>query len=328
MWNRGGDVNKTSVATLSVASNGLLTVGKIVVGLMSGSVSIVSEGVHSGIDLLASVIALFAVRESAKPADTRHAYGHGKIENVSGTIEAVLIFLAAILIIVESVHKLRGGVKVESYNLGLLVMGISAACNLAISSMLMKVARKTDSVALEADALHLRTDVYTSAGVFLGLLLMRLTGWQILDPLVAMGVALLIIKAAYDLTKESFMPLVDTALPTAEQEIISSIINRHAHQFVEFHELRTRKAGADRYIDLHLVVPKYASVVEVHELCDQIEREVNQEIPGTSVLIHAEPCAQLEEKCPLCREAEECDYCSGEKTCRGTGQEQESVREK
>ena len=319
-------MSKTSVATLSVASNGLLTVGKLIIGLMTGSVSIISEGVHSGIDLLASVIALFAVKESAKPADIRHAYGHGKIENVSGTIEAALIFVAAIWIFVEAVQKITKGVRVENYNFGLLIMGLSAVCNLLISSLLMKVAKETDSVALEADALHLRTDVYTSAGVFAGLLLMRLTGWEILDPLVAMGVALLIVKAAFDLTKEAFMPLVDTALPVAEQEIISSIINRHAHQFVEFHKLRTRKAGSERYIDLHLVVPKYASVVEVHELCDQIEMEVNQEIPGTSVLIHAEPCAKLEEKCRLCKEAQECNYCLGEKTCRGTGQEQESDR--
>lgn len=327
MRNRGGDVNKTGVATLSVASNGLLTLGKMTIGLMSGSVSIMSEGIHSGIDLLASVIALFAVRESGKPADNRHAYGHGKIENVSGTVEAVLIFVAAVWIIMESVQKLKGEVNVDNYSLGLVVMGVSAVSNFIISRQLMKVARQTESVALEADALHLRTDVYTSIGVFLGLLLMRLTGWVILDPLVAMGVAVLIIKAAFDLTKESFMPLVDTALPRAEQEIISAIINRHAAQFVEFHKLRTRKAGADRYIDLHLVVPKYASVAEVHELCDQIEREVNQEIPGTSVLIHAEPCAALEENCTHCQE-DGCDYFAIEKTCSGTGQEQESNREK
>lgn len=324
----GCNVNKTGVATLSVASNALLTLGKMTIGLMSGSVSIMSESIHSGIDLLASVIALFAVRESGKPADYRHAYGHGKIENVSGTVEAVLIFVAAIWIMQESIQKLRGGVEVENYTLGLAVMAVSTVSNFIISGQLMKVAKRTDSVALEADALHLRTDVYTSAGVFLGLVLMRLTGWKMLDPLVAMGVALLIIKAAYDLTKESFMPLVDTALPVAEQAIISSIINRHSHQFVEFHKLRTRKAGADRYIDLHLVVPKYASVVKVHELCDQIEKEVNQEIPGTSVLIHAEPCANLGENCPLCEEKDECNYGSGEKFCRGTGQEQESNQEK
>ncbi|MHB1653395.1 MAG: cation diffusion facilitator family transporter [Desulfitobacteriaceae bacterium] len=318
-------MDKTGVALLSVASNTVLTVSKVLIGLVSGSVSIISEGIHSGIDLIASVIALIAVRESGKPADNRHAYGHGKIENVSGTIEAALIFVAALWIIFEAVRKLTDGVELADYSLGLFVMGISAISNTIVSTLLMRVAKRTDSVALEADALHLRTDVYTSAGVFIGLILMKITGWAILDPLVALAVAILIIKAAYDLTKESFMPLVDASLPLVEQETISSIINRHSSQFVEFHELRTRKAGAERHIDLHLVVPKYASVVEVHELCDQIEREVSQELRGTSVLIHAEPCAKLEETCPLCEEPENlCDYREGKKTCRGIVKEQES----
>lgn len=318
-------VNKTAVATLSVASNGILAFSKVLIGLWSGSVSIISEGIHSGIDLLASVIALFAVRESGKPADVRHAYGHGKIENVSGTVEAALIFFAALWIIFEAINKISTGVEVDNYGLGLIVMGGSAVSNFIISTLLLRVAKRTDSVALEADALHLRTDVYTSAGVFLGLVLMKITGWAILDPLVAMLVALLIIKAAYNLTKESFMPLVDASLPESEQEVIYSIINRHAREFVEFHELRTRKAGAERYIDLHLVVPEYASVVEVHDLCDAIEQEINEKLPGASILIHAEPCTKLDEMCPRCAETDGvCKYCQDKKTCRGTTKEQES----
>lgn len=317
-------MNKTEVATLSVASNGILACSKVSIGLLSGSVSIISEGIHSGIDLLASVITLFAVRESGKPADVRHAYGHGKIENVSGTIEAALIFFAALLIIFEAIRKISNGVVVDDYGWGLVIMGGSAVCNFIISTLLMRVAKRTDSVALEADALHLRTDVYTSAGVFLGLVVMKITGWTMLDPLVAISVALLIIKAAFNLTKESFMPLVDVSLPEAEQKIIQSIINRHVGEFVEFHELRTRKAGAERYIDLHLVVPKYASVAEVHDLCDNIELEINEKLPGASVLIHAEPCTKLEEACPICEElAGLCRYCQDKKTCRGTTKEQE-----
>lgn len=317
-------VNKTGVATLSVVSNAFLTVSKVLIGTISGSVSIISEGIHSGIDLIASIIALIAVSESGKPADGRHAYGHGKIENVSGTIEAVLIFVAALWIILEAIKKIADGVVVENYGLGLLVMGISASSNFVISHLLMKVAKRTDSIALEADALHLRTDVYTSIGVFLGLFLMKITGWAILDPIIAMGVALLIIKAAFDLTRESFLPLVDVSLPLAEQEVISSIINKHSSQFVEFHKLRTRKSGAERHIDLHLVVPKYASVIEVHQLCDQIENEVIQELPGASILIHAEPCRQ-KSNCTVCEESKGvCEYCQSEKTCRGIEKEQES----
>ncbi|HZK60971.1 MAG TPA: cation diffusion facilitator family transporter, partial [Anaerovoracaceae bacterium] len=181
---------KTQVAALSVLSNSFLTVAKVSIGLVSGSVSILSEGIHSGIDLVAAFIALFAVRKSGKPADARHAYGHGKIENVSGTIEALLIFVAAIMIITEAIqkiHKIMDGVEghVGNLKLGLVIMGVSAIMNVIVSTRLMRVAKRTDSVALEADALHLRTDVYTSAGVFLGLLLIMITGWAIIDPIIA-----------------------------------------------------------------------------------------------------------------------------------------------
>ena len=297
---------KTQVAALSVFSNTVLTIGKLSIGFFSGSVSIVSEGIHSGIDLLAAVIALFAVRHAGRPADDRHAYGHGKLENVSGTIEAVLIFFAAVWIIAEAVRKITAGDTVEEIGLGLVIMIFSALLNLVISTMLMRVARKTNSVALEADALHLRTDVYTSAGVFTGLLLLKLTGWSILDPLVAIAVAVLIIKAAFDLTKEAFMPLIDASLPEPDQAIITQVLTRHAADYVEFHALRTRRSGAERHIDLHLVVPKHDSVGNVHELCDRIEEEINEQLPGTHVLIHAEPCGGEDETCAHC-----------EQTCHG-----------
>ncbi len=294
---------KTQVASLSVASNTFLTLSKIMIGLASGSVSILSEGIHSGIDLVAAFIALFAVKQSGKPADSRHAYGHGKIENVSGTVEAVLIFVAALMIISEAVHKVQqilkgAGGDVGDLRLGLVIMGASAILNLVVSTRLMRVAKRTDSVALEADALHLRTDVYTSVGVFCGLLLIKITGWTILDPIIAFVVASMIIKASFDLTKEAFSPLVDVSLPDEEREIIAQVLQLHADEFVEFHKLRTRKAGAERHVDLHLVVAKYTPVVDVHELCDTIEQEINEKLQGTHVLIHAEPCSSRDVECP------------------------------
>lgn len=296
--------NKTKVATLSVASNTFLTIAKIGIGFTSGSVSIISEGIHSGIDLVAAFIALFAVRESAKPADSRHTYGHGKIENVSGTVEAALIFVAAIMIIYEAIQKMSKimdgtEASVGDLRLGLVIMGTSALLNFFVSSRLMRVAKQTDSVALEADALHLRTDVYTSAGVFIGLILIKVTGLAILDPIIAMGVALMIIKASFDLTKEAFAPLVDVSLPDVEREIISEVLLQHADQFLEFHKLRTRKAGAERHVDLHLVVAKYTPVVDVHELCDTIEYEIKEQLLRTHVLIHAEPCSARDDDCPV-----------------------------
>lgn len=310
---------KTQVASLSVASNTFLTLGKVTIGLMSGSVSILSEGIHSGIDLLAAFIALFAVRESGKPADSRHAYGHGKIENVSGTIEAALIFVAALMIISEAIQKVQqiiggegGHVGDLGLGLGLIIMGVSATMNLIVSTKLMRVAKRTDSVALEADALHLRTDVYTSAGVFIGLLLIKITGWAILDPIIALGVALMIINASFQLTKKAFAPLVDVSLPDEEREIIAKVLLLHASEFVEFHKLRTRKAGAERHVDLHLVVAKYTSIVDVHELCDLIEEEINLKLNGTHVLIHAEPCSTREAQCPIEEGlAPACESCKG-----------------
>lgn len=293
---------KTRAASLSVLSNSLLTLGKVLIGLASGSVSILSEGIHSGIDLLAAVIALFAVRESGKPADERHAYGHGKIENISGTIEALLIFVAAIWIMVEAVHKLSNGVVIENLNWGMGIMAFSALANFFVSRHLMRVAKKTNSVALEADALHLRTDVYTSAGVFIGLLFVRFTGWVIFDPIIAILVALLIIKAAFNLTKEAFMPLVDVRLDESEYRVILSVLEDYSSSFVEFHQLRTRRSGPERHIDLHLVVPKFQSVLEVHELCDRIEKDIKEQLPETNILIHAEPCSDAKVQCTTCDE--------------------------
>jgi cation diffusion facilitator family transporter len=294
---------KTRAALISVISNTALTLGKVIIGLVSGSVSILSEGIHSGLDLLAAVIALFAVRASGKPADEQHAYGHGKIENISGTVEALLIFFAAVWIIIEAVHKLMNGVvALENLGWGIVIMAVSAIVNLFVSSYLMRVAKKTNSVALEADALHLRTDIYTSLGVLIGLLLVRFTGWAILDPIIAILVALLIIKAAFDLTKEAFMPLVDVRLDESEYREILKVLEHYSGDFVEFHKLRTRRSGSERHIDLHLVVPKFQSLLEVHELCNRIEKDIKEQLPGTYILIHAEPCSEGEVPCPTCVE--------------------------
>lgn len=307
-------IAKSRVALLSVASNTLLTVSKVVIGLLSGTVSILSEGIHSGIDLLAAGIAFFAVRESGKPADSHHAYGHGKIENVSGTIEALLIFIAAIWIIWEAIQKIiilaNGGdteVRGMALIFGMVVMGCSALVNVFVSARLMKVAKLTDSVALEADALHLRTDVFTSTGVFLGVFLIMLTGWHILDPIIALVVAAMILHAAFGLLKKAFSPLMDTSLPDLERETIHQIIAHYADSYIEFHDLRTRKSGSERYADLHLVVPKSASVGEVHELCDMIEQDIREQLQGTQVLIHAEPCNADNMVCPF--KKGESDHC-------------------
>lgn len=297
---------RVSTAKLSVISNTLLVIMKLIVGLMMGSVSVISEAIHSGLDLVAAVIAFFSVSQAAKPPDEVHRYGHGKIENVSGVAEAILIFVAAVWIIFEAVRRLARGGAVEALGYGVAVMAVSAAVNTVVSEVLFRVARKTESIALEADALHLRTDVYTSVGVAVGLGLLKLTGWHILDPLVALAVAALIIRASWNLTMTAFRPLLDVALPTDEEEQIVAAIQEYATDFVEFHKLRARRAGADRHVDLHLVVHRNRAVAEVHKLCDDIEAAIKRRFPHSFVLIHMEPCT---EDCPRCVAA--CETAAG-----------------
>ncbi len=288
---------RVSAARFSVLSNSLLVVAKLAVGLSIHSVSIISEAIHSGLDLVAAGIAFWSVQQAAKPADRTHRYGHGKIENLSGAAEALLIFVASAWIIFEGYHRLRYGGEMEAVTLGLVVMGGSAVLNLAVSRHLFSVAKKTDSMALEADAMHLSTDVYTSLGVFGGLILIHFTGLSWLDPVVAIAVALLIMKAAYDLLVQAILPLSDVKLPDVEEAEIARILNRHAAEYVEWHDLRTRKAGSERHIDLHLVAHRSQSLGYVHNLCDRMEDEIQSRFPGASVLIHPEPCGG---DCPVC----------------------------
>jgi cation diffusion facilitator family transporter len=290
---------KTSAAGLSILSNSLLVAVKLAVGLAMGSVSVISEGIHSAVDLLAALIAFFSIRAAVKPADEEHEFGHGKIENISGSIEALLIFMAAGLIIYQAIKKIIVGTPVERLDLGIGLMAGSAVLNFFVSRRLHKIADSADSVALKADAWHLTTDVYTSAGVFVGLIIVRLTHLTVLDPIIAIGVALLIIRAAWNITRKSMGGLVDVRLPQAEEDIIAASITEHLGEITGFHELRTRKSGSQRYIDLHLVLPKSVTLEEAHKLCDHLEGDIKSKLSNGLVTIHCEPCEQGQDgTCP------------------------------
>jgi len=278
---------KVSIARLSIVSNTLLILMKLAVGLISGSVSILSEAIHSSMDLIAAVISFFSVRVSDNPPDSRHPYGHGKIENISGVIEALLIFIAAIWIIIEAIEKLFGEkIELESIALGSIVMFISALVNIFVSGKLYKVARATNSVALEADALHLKTDVYTSLGVAIGLGLIIVTGINWLDPVIAIFVALFIIREAYILMLKAFTPLLDTAWSENEIDLLEKELKGLD---VNYHNLRTRVAGNYRFIDIHIQIPEDVSVVSAHRYCDKIENDLMQIYENLTVTIHVEP---------------------------------------
>ncbi|NQV03299.1 MAG: cation transporter [Bacteroidia bacterium] len=279
---------KVAVARLSIISNSLLIILKLVVGVISGSVSIISEAIHSFMDLLAAIIAFLAVRISDRPADSRHPYGHGKFENISGVVEAILIFVAAFWIIYEAIKRIIDPEPIGSIWIGVVVMTISAIVNILVSRKLYKVARETDSIALEADALHLKTDVYTSLGVAVGLALIWITGYHFLDPVVAILVALLILKESYHLFRKAYGPLLDIALPEEDVETIHQIIKDHCSGKIDYHNLRTRKAGNYRYVDFHLNVPSDMTVKEAHELCDLIEQNMKKLFNFTEITIHVE----------------------------------------
>lgn len=279
---------KTRVASISIASNSLLIILKLIAGIVSGSVSVISEAIHSGLDLLAAVIAYFSVKISDLPPDDRHPYGHGKFENVSGVIEALLIFIAAIWISYEAIEKLINKKDIESFGIGIVVMLIAAVVNIIVSRKLYKVAKETESVALEADALHLKTDVYTSVGVAVGLILIWITKWYILDPIVALIVVLIILKESFELLRRAFLPLLDETLPANELKTLRSIIDEHCINGIKYHNLRTRKAGNLKFIDFHLEVPEDITVKTAHEICDTIEESINSRFTHTEVNIHVE----------------------------------------
>ncbi len=301
---------RVNVARLSVASNTTLMVLKLAFGIFMGSISVISEGIHSGMDLLAAIIATMAVGRSLRPPDEDHRYGHGKYEPISGTIEAILIFIAAVLIIYESGLKLLGHLSVTNLEGGIVIMLVSVILNIFVSRRLMKVAKETDSLALEADALHLSTDVLTSAGVLTGLVIIKLTNLYILDPVVAILVAMLIIKAAYDLTRKTMQDLSDESIPEEEEQAIIKILTMHDHVVHDYHNLRTRRSGQNRYIDLHIVVSRDLGHVEAHRLCDHLETEIKKCIDHSNVLIHSEPC---DGKCHNCDEDEVCHELRTEK---------------
>ncbi|KUO61310.1 MAG: cation transporter [Gracilibacter sp. BRH_c7a] len=281
---------KTRAALISVISNSILIVLKVCAGILSGSVSILSEAIHSGMDLVASFIALFSVSISSKPPDKQHPYGHGKIENISGTIEGILILVAAILIISEAIKKLNNPHPLNETTIAIVVMLFSAIINWFVSSYLYKVAKKEDSVALEADALHLRTDVYTSAGVGFGIILIEITGFVLLDPLVAIFVASLILKESFKLCRKAFNPLLDTKLPEGEELIIVEVLDKYNDQIQVhgYHNLKTRQSGSQRYAEFHLEVDPSLSIQEYQTISEGIQDDLCYSLDNICITIHVE----------------------------------------
>lgn len=270
---------------------------KVVVVIITGSISILAQAVDSGLDFFAVAITFIAIRVATKPADREHPFGHGKAENIAAIVQAILIFVAGGLIIYSSVHRIVVGATVERPEAGIAVMLVSMIANIFLSRYLFKVAKTVDSIALEANAHNIAADIYSTAAVLVGLVVVRLTGLNILDPIIAMGVALLILKSAYDVVRKSFGGLIDIKLPQAEEDEIVACLREHTDLIASFHRVRTRKAGSQRQIDFHMVVSRHISVERAHRVCDQLEQEIEKRLSATSVTIHVEPCDGNCEEC-------------------------------
>ncbi|HEX2096842.1 MAG TPA: cation diffusion facilitator family transporter [Solirubrobacterales bacterium] len=281
---------KSGAAALSIASNSVLIAIKLAAGALTGSIAIVTEAVHSLIDLIASVVAFVSVRKAGEPADAEHPYGHQKVESLAAAIEGMLILVGAGIIVYEATHRLVDGAEVDLLVVGIAVMGFSVLANLAVSAVLSRQARIHESPALEGDAAHLRTDALTSAGVLVGLVLVELTGVVAFDSITAIVVAVAIVVAGLRILRRSSGVLVDEALPDHEMDRIETAIAvARTDEVAGYHKLRARRAGARRYIDLHVQYRAGTSLERAHELAHAMRASIEADIPGAEVLIHAEP---------------------------------------
>ncbi len=279
---------RMGAARLSLISNLLLTAMKIAVGVVTGSVSILAEAAHSMSDLLASGLTMVSVRAAERPPDRSHPYGHGKAESLSAMAEALLLLLAALVIIYEAVQKLHAHARPERVDWGIAVMAAAALVNVFVVRAMLVVARKTGSQALSADAENHRADIYAAAGVLLGLVLVRVTGLGFFDPVLAILVALLIVRTAWHLADGALAPLMDSQLPSRDTDAVRRVLEADAH-VLAYHKLRSRQSGAERFVDAHILMDDDLTLAEAHRLTEDVEQKVREALPNTEVTLHTEP---------------------------------------
>lgn len=282
-----GRVKIIAAASIALA---ILVMGiKYVAYLVTGSVALYSDALESVVNVAAGVAAWAAIRVSAKPADRKHPYGHHKAELLSAAFEGALIIVAALLIVLEAAHALIHPRELEAPALGLLINGVATAINAGWAFILIREGKACRSPAITADGWHLITDVWTSIGVFAGIVLAILTGWFILDPLLALLVAANILFVGYRIVGQSVSGLMDEAAPADIQESIRDAIAKKGHGAIEAHDIRTRSTGRVVFIEFHLVVPGEMTVAKAHDICDRLEAELETKIEGSDVVIHLEP---------------------------------------
>ena len=279
----------TNYAWLSVATAVSTIALKTTAYFLTGSVGLLSDAMESGVNLVAAVVTLIALTIAAQPPDEEHAFGHHKAEYFASGVEGALILVAAVTIVITAVNHFISPVSLRQLDSGLIISVIAAVFNFVTARILLQAAKRYRSVALEADARHLMTDVWTSGGVLLGIGIVSVTGWEIVDPIIAILVAIQITVSGGRLLRSSALGLMDTALPSVEIEKIKAILNQYNKDGVTYHALRTRQSGAQRFVTVHIQVPGAWTVQRGHILLEEIEREIRQTFPPTSVLTHLEP---------------------------------------
>lgn len=282
--------SRSRAALVSIASNSLLILLKLVAGAVTGSVAIITDAIQSSIDLIASVVAFFSVREAEQPADAQHRYGHEKFENVAAGVEGMLILVGSGIIVYTAARSLANGPELESLGFGIAVVGFATVVNLGVSSYLFRRAHELGSPALEGDAAHLRTDAWTSLGVLVGLTLVSVTGETWIDPVAALLIAVAIVVTGLRVTARAWRALVDEALPDEDLAAIrEEIESSPAGGVVGYHQLRTRQAGPRRYVDLHVQFRSGTSLEDAHATAHALQDRIAGRLRGADVLIHLEP---------------------------------------
>lgn len=278
-----------SYAVLSIGAAILTIALKFGAYLLTNSVGLLSDALESGVNLVTALVAFWALTYAAKPADEEHAFGYSKAEYFSSGVEGTLILVAAISIAIAAWTRLTHPQPLEQLTLGLGLSLVATAVNGGVALVLLRAGRRLRSITLRADAHHLFTDVWTSAGVLLGVFLVKLTGRLELDPIVAFLVAANIVWAGLRLLRETGAGLLDASLPQQEQRVITDILIPYEEQDIQFHALRTRTAGSRRFVSFHVLVPGQWTVQQGHTLCEEIELEIIRALPGTAVFTHLEP---------------------------------------
>jgi len=289
--------NKKEATNLLISVVIALILLKLIVSWITRSMSILAQAADSLLDLFAGIITFSAVRIATKPADEDHPYGHGKVEDIAGLAQGLLIFIAGGLIIYSSIIRIIKGSQVKATEAGIAVMLISIGVSIFLSRYLYAVSKTTDSPVLEANARNIAADVYSALAVLIGLAIVRITNLNMIDSIIAIGMAIYILRIAFITACKPIVGLIDSKLPASEERVIKRCLADHRNSIVGFHSLRTRHAGSQHYIDLHLVLAGNINIDQAHEICDRIEKEIEKELVEANVTIHIEPCT---DECPQC----------------------------